>query len=352
METKLQDRFLAEFDNEITGHAKKSLETGTSFRKAAAPLITTVMNSASLRRELATRFINLVVDESELLKMVRVKRVNAPSGDITKLNVNTNVTRLATENTTATETRRPVDSALTYTTVKTVSLMDVTGEWMEDNIEGAGGRNTIVKAFTDAIANDMETLAIEGDESVSASDDYSSLVKANDGWHQLTTLALGTNIRDAGGLRPSYQLLSDMLKDMPTKYKRNRSRLKWLMSWGSAQSLVDEFAARVTAFGDQIRQTGQYPAMLGIPVVIVPLIPEDLTLVGTTGTTGSFIWLADPNNFIFIVQRDFRAEWERVPRKDADELTIHMRTDFLVENTAAIVKATDVSVFEDHSFYS
>lgn len=352
MESQLQDRFLAEFDNEITSHARKSIETGTSFRKAADPLITTVMNTASLRRQLATKFINLVVDESELLQMVRTVRVDAPSGDLTKLNVNTNVTRKATENTTATETRRPVDSALSFTTVKSVSLMDVTGEWMEDNIEGAGGRNTVVTAFTSAIANDFETLAIEGDDSVVGSDDYSQLIQINDGWHQLTTLAAGANIRDAGGLRPSYQLLSDMLKDMPTKYKRARKNLKWIMSWGAAQSLVDEFAGRVTAFGDQVRQTGQFPAMLGIPLVIVPLIPEDLTLVGTTGTTGSFIWLADPNNFLFIVQRDFRAEWERVPRKDADELTIHMRTDFLVENTAAIVKATDVSVWENHAFYA
>ena len=349
MSTQLIDKFLTEFENDINSRRQGSK---ASFSKAAQPLLTTVMDSTALRRQLADKFINLVVDESKLLQMASVRRVNAPSGDLTKLNINTHVTRKATENTAASETRRPTSTGLTYTTVKSVSLLDVTGEWTEDNIEGPSGRNTVVKAFTDTIANDMETLAIEGDDSEAGTDDYSSLIKINDGWHVLTGSGTGTNLVNCGGLRPSFQLLSDMLKSMPTKYKSGREKLTWLMSWGSAQALVDEFAGRVTAFGDQIRQTGSVPAILGIPVTIVPKIPEDLTLVGTAGTTGSFIWLCDPKNFIFVVQRDFKAEWERQPRSDTDELTIHMRTDFLVENTSAVVKATDVSVYQEHSFYS
>ena len=87
----LIDKFLSEFQLEIGGR---------DISKAADPLLTTVMDSASLRRELADHFIDLVVDESELLKLVRVHRTDAPSGDLTKLNVNTYVTEAATENTT------------------------------------------------------------------------------------------------------------------------------------------------------------------------------------------------------------------------------------------------------------
>lgn len=334
--------FLKQFEAEIGGR---------SFQKAASPLITTVMDSASLRRELADMFINLVVDESRLLQMVRQHRTAFPSGDITKLNVNTNVTRGATENTAATETRRPTDSVVTYNTAKTVSLLDVSGEWVEDNVGGQSGKNTAIEAFTRAIANDMETLSIEGDDSEAGSDDLAELIKVNDGWHVLTSAAEGAHIVDGTSKRTSYALLSEMLRAMPTKWKRNATELRWMMSWGAAQDLVDEFASRSTAYGDQMRKEGTLPPLLGIPVEIIPKIPEDLTLTGTDGTTGTFIWLCNPRNFIFVVQRDFKAEWERVPRKDADELTIHMRTDFVVEETDAVVKATDVSVWTGHGFY-
>ena len=334
--------FLKQFEAEIGAR---------SFEKTASPLLTTAMNSASLRRELADMFINLVVDESRLLSMVRQHRTSFPSGDITKLNVNTNVTRGATQNTEATETRRPTDSVVTYNTAKTVSLLDVSGEWVEDNVGGQGGKNVAIEAFTRAIANDMETLSIEGDDSETGTDDLASLIKVNDGWHVLTSAAEGAHIVDGTSKRTSYKLLSEMMRAMPTKWKRCPSDLRWLMSWGAAQDLVDEFASRNTLYGDQMRKEGTLPPILGVPVEIIPKIPEDLTLTGTDGTTGTFIWLCNPQNFIFVVQRDFKAEWERVPRKDADELTIHMRTDFVVEETDAVVKATDVSVYTGHGFY-
>lgn len=340
-------------DNELRAFIKK-FETDvirSRSRKTADPLLTTVMNSASLRRQLATSFINQVVDESTLLKMVRVMPVDAPSGDITKLNVNTHVTRGATENTASTETRRPVDSALTFTVKKTVSLMDVTGEWGEDNIEGEGGRSTAVTAFYRAIANDMETLAIEGDESVSGSTDYAALVSVNDGFHVQTGTDDGTYILNAGATRTSYKLLSQMLRLMPTKWKANKSDLRWFMSWNAAQDLVDEMTTRGTVFADSTLQNGVPPRILGIPIEIIPMIPEDLSLTGTSGTTGTFIWLTRPNNFIYVVLRDFKAEWERVPRSDKDELTIHMRTDFLVEEATAVVKATNVSHYEEVAYY-
>jgi len=330
-------------------------------QKAASPLLTTSMNSASLRRELADRFINLVVDESVLIKdMARLHRTQAPSGDITKLNISGYVTRGISENTAGTETRKPSDSVLTFTTTKLQSILDVTGEWLEDNVEGQSGRGTVLDAFFRAIANDWETLAIEGDSTAAGATDYAALVSANDGWHVLTASGTGAHIVDAGGMRASYQLLSNMLRAMPTKYKgpgpmsNNNTGLRWLVSWGSLQSMVDEQASRSTVYGDLMRQmgNGQMPTMLGIPLIVVPKIPENLTLTGTSGTTGSFIWLIDPKNLIMVVQREMKVEWERVPRSDHDELTIHMRVDFLVENTDAVVKATDLGVHQSLTLYA
>lgn len=324
----------------------------TKMSKAADPLLVSVMNSGSLKRELAMEFINLVVNESVLLQNVRTKQVDAPSGDISKLNISTYVLEKATENTDSGNTRRPTDSVLTYNTVKLRAALDYSGEWLEDNIESEGGVSTVLEAFSDAVANDHEVLAISGDQSVTATTDYGRLVKTNDGYHVLTASGTGVQILNAGAKRPSYQLLSDMLKLMPTKYKRDTSKLRFIMSWGSMMSLVDEVAGRLTDYSETIKKTGVLGRVLNIEVLVIPYIPEDLTLTGTSGTTGTFIWLCDPKNFLAIFQRKISLEKERIARSDRTELTMYLRTDYLVENTAAVVKATNVSLWASHSRYS
>lgn len=339
------DLFLKGLEGEVS---RKSMS------KAADPLLVSVMDAESLKKELATEFINMVVNESTLLQQTRTKIVNAPTGNLVKLDITTNVLELATENTDSGNTRRPTDTPLTWSTVKLRAALDYTGEWTEDNIESEGGVSTVLTAFSDAIANDHEILCISGDSSVVATTDYGRLVKANDGFHVLTASGTGAVILNAGAKRPSYQLLSDMLKQMPTKYKRDISKLRWIMSWGSAMSLVDEIAGRLTEYSEVTKQAGLsiLNKVLNIPVMIVPYLPEDLTLTGTSGTTGTFIWLADPKNFISIFQRDLSFEKERIPRSDRWELTMYIRTDYLVENTASIVKATNVSLWSGHSRYS
>lgn len=326
----------------------------TSMSKAADPLLVSVMDTESLKKELATEFINLVVNESVLLQNIRTKQVDAPSGDLVKLDITTQVLELASENTDSGNTRRPTDTPLTYNTVKLRAALDYSGEWLEDNIESADGINTVMQAFSDRIANDHEVLCISGDDSVVGTTDYQRLVKANDGFDVLTASGTGAVILNAGAKRPSYQLLSDMLKQMPTKYKRDLSKLRWIMSWGSAMSLVDEIAGRVTEYSELTKRQGLsvLNSVLNIQTLIVPYLPEDLTLAGTSGTTGTFIWLCNPKNFIAIFQRNLTLERERIPRSDRTELTMYLRTDYLVENAASVVKATNVSLWSGHSRYS
>lgn len=321
-------------------------------KKSANPLLTTTMTSAALRRQLADHFINQVVDESVFLKEVTVKRVTAPSGDLTKLRVAGHISEKASENTDSGNTFRPTNVSLTYNTIKVRSAWDITGEWEEDNIEGEGGRQTVVTAMLDAFSNDMEVLGLEGDSSVVGTDNLSTLLKINDGWNVLSSAANGTHIVNAGAKRFGYTLGTTMLRNMPTKYKRNKGKLRWIISPTAKMDYIDEQAARVTAFGDTIRASGTLPLILGIEAMEVPLLPEDLSLTGTNGTTGTWVWLTDPKNFYYIIQRDMRLEWFRRQRTDTDEATLYTRSDFLIEECDAIVKATNVSVWQSHSYYS
>jgi hypothetical protein len=75
----------------------------------------------------------------------------------------------------------------------------------------------------------------------------------------------------------------------------------------------------------------------------VPLMPEDLSY-GTAGTDGSEIWLTPFKNLLYFVQRDITIEFDRVPRNDMWEVTIHFRVDFEVENEDLVVIAQNVAM--------
>lgn len=319
-------------------------------RKAADPFTTTGLISQATGKELADTFIDLTINESKFLSMIRTHRTNRPAGDITKLTVSGYVLRGATENSAATETRRPTTSAVSYSTKKLVGAIDLSGEVGEDNIEGEGGRNTIMNSMLAQIANNWEELAIEGDESVVGATDYAALVSANDGFNALASLANGSHILSAAGGKASYALLTKMLRQMPTKY-RDKSRLRFFVSADSFQDLVDEQAARVTQDADAVRASGMLSTRVGVPIVEIPLWPQDLAITGTA-SLGTFILLCDPQNLINVIQRDIRIEWQRQSRKDIDEGTVFMRNDFVIENHDAVVKATNVSIDTAASYYS
>ena len=310
--------------------------------KAADPMNLAALNAEATSFEAANAFIDLVMDESVLLKNCRVFRTSKPAGEMTKLNITTHITESASENGTSTETRRPVNTSMEYHTKKTRSQFDITGEVEEDNIEGGGGRQTILNILLKAIANDMETLSIEGNEDLVGTDDLTRLAKTNDGFHVLTGATEGAHIVTAGNKRPSWRLFTDMLKAMPTKWRGDTSRLRWVMSPNTWLSIVEEGETKGTLLADGA-WSGNVPGPLGIPALLVPKIPEDLALSGTA-STGTFIWLTDPQNFVYIIQRDLKVEWERIARYDRSEMTAFMRTDFLVQEPDMVVKSVNVAL--------
>ena len=326
-------------------------ELGVKFMsKAAQPMTTAGLNSRSLMYEDAEKFINQVVNESVFLQSIRVHRTNMPSGSLSKLSISGPVTRKTVgEATEYTETRKPSNTVVEYATVKTTSAIDISGETTEDNIEGPSGKQTIMQAMINQIANDHETLAIEGDDSIAGTTDMEMLLKANDGFLIKTDAGTGAHIVDAAGKRASLRLLSKLKRTMPTKWRRDLTKLRYIMSANVAEDIAEELANvgngnfSQSALTDTMRTSGGLPNLFGIPSLVVPLIPEDLTIDGTSGDTGSFIWLVNPMNFIYVVQRDLTVEWERKPRKDVDEGTVHMRTDFIVEEPDAVVRADNVN---------
>ena len=318
------------------------------------------LTTAILDRQQADRFIDLVVDTSVLLKQIRVRRIDHPSGEINKLDLGDIVTEDA--GLTA-STYAPTASVVNYDTAKVRSCFDLTSNFTEDNIEGTGIRDKLLEMFTKRIAIDLEILALEGDADVTATTTAQNrLEQANDGFYDIMMKAPTTPPTaqagvpdaqqvDADGAAASYKLYYDMKKAIPTRYRVAKPDYRWLVSSRTYDKWIyDLTVLDVTTNGGaykndvqaKAREMGGGGSPVGIKMVEVPLLPEDLSYDAATDGT----WIAGTplNNLIFFIQRDITIEWDRVPRSDLWQVTIHTRNDFAIENTAMIVMAYDVGV--------
>jgi len=148
------------------------------------------------------RFVDLTVDESVMLKLVRVEKRAKPRGEIDKLNIGQPVTESAAENADTGNTYNPTFSKVEYTVKKVRSAFDLSTEALEENIEGENFRETIMNSFAKSIegenfretimnsfakriSTDLELLAIQGDTTTYASDNtvLGRLLKRLDGWY-------------------------------------------------------------------------------------------------------------------------------------------------------------------------
>lgn len=299
-----------------------------------------------LNRRQANRFIDLVINYSTLIKRVRTVRVNHAKGEINKLDLGNIVTEGATATTSPT-TRIPSESIVTYDMEKYRSAFDLKTDFMEDNIEGTSIRDTLLNMFTKRIAVDTEMAAIEGDDSLTTGDnqtDENNLLGVNDGWRVILQAQVpGGQQIDAAGTAASKQLYYDMKRAIPSRYRAAKPNYVWICSSGIFDKWMLDWSDRVTGGGDSALAKGVVPGPWGIPMLEVPLMPEDLSF-GTAGTDGAEIWLTPFNNLIYFVQRDITIEFDRVPRNDLWEITIHFRVDFEVENPNLVVLAENVSI--------
>jgi len=306
----------------------------------------TSLPNSVLNRKQADRFIDLVVNESVLLNKVRVIRTDRNKGEINKLDLGNIVTEGARTTSRAT-TRVPTEAVVTFDCEKYRSAFDLKTDFMEDNIEKSGVRDTLLSMFSKRIAIDTELTGIQGDDSLTTGDaqtDENNLFGINDGWQKI----LEDNVPsaqqvDAAGAAPGKELYYAMKRAIPSRYRAAKPNYVWIMPSGPADKWTLDWSDRETGGGDVALSRGMVPGPWGISMLEVPLMPEDLSY-GSAGTDGSSIWLTPLKNLLYIVQRDITIEFDRRPRQDVWEITIHFRVDFEIENPELVIMANNVAM--------
>jgi HK97 family phage major capsid protein len=204
-------------------------------------------------------------------------------------------------------------------------------EVLEDSIERAELRQTIMQILGDAIARDMEEVSIQGD--TASADPF--LAKFDGLLKQITS-----NVVDAADTKLSKVHFRDMLRALPSEFLRNKSEMRFLTSVDAEIDYRDTLADRVGPVGDRFLEQDAAVQYSGVPVVDLQLMPENIG----TGSHCTNVVFTDPKNINFGVWRQIRIETDKLVSEGVLIIVATLRFDMKLAEETATVKTINVNV--------
>ncbi len=298
-----------------------------------------------LAPEQARRFIDYVWDATVLAKDGRRVTMRANTMELEKVNVGERVIRAAAQAQPTFENAGATFSKVELTTKKIRLDWEVSTEALEDNIEGAALEDHLVRLMTNAFANDIEDLAINGDGSTG---DFLSIMEGfvhkvtdgSDAHEALVTVADNAWTPD---------VMQDIILAMPRKYRAIKNNLKFYAGTDAFQGIVknngtladavaEAFAGQIAGSTQANRQAyldggaqtfggARTTRVLGVDVQEVPYYPA------------GYVDLTFPSNRVWGFQRDITVNRTYQPKKDTIEYTVFVRFGLQWEELDAVAYA-------------
>jgi HK97 family phage major capsid protein len=309
------------------------LSNRSILEKADLALADLTAGGGVLKPAQAQKFMRLLIKESVLLKRVTVVPMASPRQQISRVKLGSRILRPGREATALPEAdrSRPDLSAVELDARLFKAEVRLSDEVLEDNIERGDLRQTLMEMMAEAIARDMEEVVINGD---AASPD--PFLAVMDG----LLVQAQTHVVDAGGNRISKDLLSDLLKSLPSEYLRDKKSMAFLTSVDADIDYRNSLAERATAVGDKFLE-GDTPVLCsGIPLVAVPLFPESLG----AGNDQTVILLCNPKNIHVGIQRQIRIETGREISEGTLKIVATLRFDVKYADENGSAKAVHVGL--------
>lgn len=288
-----------------------------------------------LGAEQSRRFIDLVTDQSVMLREARVVRMRSAVAELDTISTSGRVSRLKSEGVAPSELSEPAFSKVTLRAVDVITPFELTFEALEDSIEGGDLETTVIAAMAKQTSTDLEELAIQG--SVTSTDPF---LLGLDGWR---VQADDGHEADLEGAVVDKDALAAMYRLLPDRYKRSHADLRFFFAPACVQDWHDSFADRPTSAGDAALQSAATPPYMGVPVVSASAIPTNLAGIGgTTGTGLSYGFLTPKSNLVFGIHREIRVDKDRDIMRGVNIYAITTRVAVAFENPDAVVLATNV----------
>ena len=312
--------------NSITG----STGLPTSINPNGAP-------GGILNPEQSRRFIDYVWDATVLAQDGRKVTMRANTIELEKVNVGERVIRLAAQADGNYENAGATFSKVDLTTKKIRLDWEVSTEALEDNVEGSAVEDHLVRLMTNAFANDLEDLAINGtgtgpDQFLSIMNGFCNQVSGAGSVSHEAVVTVANN-------EWIPETLQKLIDAMPRRYRAVKSGLKFyagtdtfagiVKSNGTLANSVFTYGARdaYLAGTDQVIGNARSTRALGITVDEIPYFPAQ------------YVELTFPQNRVWGFQRDIQVNREYRAKKDTIEYTVFVRFGIAWEELDAIAFA-------------
>jgi HK97 family phage major capsid protein len=307
------------------------MDNQTLLAKADMALSDLTTGGGFLQPAQAQSFLRLLIKEAVLMKMATVVPMKGFKQQLNKIRFGSRIMRAGQEGTAlpSADRAKPDLSQVELDVKLFKAQVDLTNEVLEDSIEQGTLRNTIMTLMGARIATDLDELLISGD--TASSDTYLAQI---DGVLKAAT----TNVVNAGTVTLAKSILRDMLKAMPTEFAQRTNALRYLTSLDAVTDYGDTIATRLTVYGDKQLENGGDIRYNGIPVMSVPMFPDNLG--GGTNCTNAL--LLDPKNINVGIWRQIRFETDKDISAGVIKIVATMRLDMKFEHEPAVVKATNV----------
>lgn len=315
------------------GLAAGLIDNRTLLEKADMALSDLTTNGGLLQPAQAQKFIRILIDESVILKQGTVVPMKSPKQLIEKIRFANRILRAGTEAAplSSGDRTKPDLSQVELDAQLFKAEVRLNNEVLEDSIERGQLRQTIMQLMAEAISRDIDEVIVRGD--TASTDPF--LAKLNGILKQATG-----NVVDAQNQTANKTVFRDMLKSMPSAFLRNKREMRFFTSVDAAIDYRDAVAERGTGLGDKFLE-GDEPALYsGVPVVDVPMFPENL---GAGGNTTNVL-LTDPKNINIGIWRNIRLETDKLVSEGVLIIVATLRFDVKFAEQSAVVKAINVKV--------
>ena len=339
---------------------EKAAASGTFISPLNSPGDMTTVNGPStdsggvLLPEQSRQFIDYMFDEMVLANDGRRITMRGNTQELDKVKVGTRLAKKATQADDTGTNSAATFSKIELTTTKFRLDYELSTESLEDNIEGDGLEDHIVRLMAAQFGNDLEDIAINGRAGTTGAGTYNNTLKGfyaqvkdtdATGHDGAASLADMTGIWDnasAATTPLTIRAFEEVYNAIPRKFKARRGDLKFYTnSKGITDMIADlrklgtvpeEVAVRV--IDGQVPRLGgpsgaQY-RIFGVPVLEVPQLPDN------------HLELTIPGNRIWGFQRDVTVHREFKPKKDTVEYTVYVRFGVLLEEKSAVSYAAQL----------
>jgi HK97 family phage major capsid protein len=315
------------------GIAAGLLDNRTILEKADLALSDLTTGGGLLQPAQAQKFLRILISEAVILKQATVVPMRSPKQLIEKIRFANRILRSGSESValSAADRAQPNLGKVELDAQLFKAEVRLNNEVLEDSIERGQLRQTIMQLMAEAIARDVDEVVIQGDRT--SADPF--LAKLDGILKQATS-----NIVDAQNQTTNKSVFRDMLKTLPNAFVRNKKQLRFFTSVNSEIDYKDSLSERATVGGDKYVEEDVPATYSGVPVLDVPMFPEDL---GPSANTTAVV-LTDPKNINVGIWRNIRVEVDRIVTDGVLVIVATLRFDVKYAEETAVVKAVNVKV--------